>query len=45
MLSFGRGTMVMKMKLILAAPVMLLALSGCVRTVASVVTAPVRATG
>lgn len=35
----------MKMKLILVAPVLLLALPGCVRTVASVVTAPVRATG
>jgi hypothetical protein len=35
----------MNNKLILAAPLMLLALPGCVRTVASVVTAPVRATG
>ncbi|MCI4589942.1 hypothetical protein MOK15_07535 [Sphingobium sp. BYY-5] len=33
----------MKKMMLLAAPLMLLALPGCVRTVASVVTAPVRA--
>lgn len=33
----------MKTKLLLAAPLMMLVLPGCVRTVASVVTAPVRA--
>lgn len=33
----------MKTKLLLATPLLLLALPGCVRTVASVVTAPVRA--
>lgn len=33
----------MKTKLLLAAPLMLIVLPGCVRTVASVVTAPVRA--
>ncbi|WP_066701822.1 hypothetical protein [Sphingobium amiense] len=35
----------MKTKLFFAAPLLLLVLPGCVRTVASVVTAPVRATG
>lgn len=33
----------MKTKLLIATPLLLLALPGCVRTVASVVTAPVRA--
>ncbi|MDO7834962.1 hypothetical protein Q4610_07860 [Sphingobium sp. HBC34] len=33
----------MRTKMLIAAPLMLLALPGCVRTVASVVTAPVRA--
>ncbi|KQN00843.1 hypothetical protein ASE85_09485 [Sphingobium sp. Leaf26] len=33
----------MKTKLLLAMPLLMLALPGCVRTVASVVTAPVRA--
>lgn len=33
----------MKTKLLIATPLLLLALTGCVRTVASVVTAPVRA--
>jgi hypothetical protein len=33
----------MKMKLLLATPLLMLVLPGCVRTVASVVTAPVRA--
>lgn len=33
----------MKTMMLIAAPLMLLALPGCVRTVASVVTAPVRA--
>lgn len=33
----------MKIRILMAAPLLLLALSGCVRTVASVVTAPVRA--
>jgi hypothetical protein len=35
----------MKMKLLLATPLLMLVLPGCVRTVASVVTAPVRAGG
>lgn len=33
----------MKIRILMAAPLLLLALPGCVRTVASVVTAPVRA--
>lgn len=33
----------MKKSIVIAAPLMMLALPGCVRTVASVVTAPVRA--
>lgn len=33
----------MKTRILIAAPLLLLALPGCVRTVASVVTAPVRA--